>query len=93
MFSFRTALEKAQEKEIEFLRNEVKELRIQLIAVSGNAAQYWNAKLAEQRTSKNHKEPVDSLVEKIKGVEAKTPEEKQKQTDAIKITRQILGGH
>lgn len=73
---WKSKLEKALENEIDFLRKENKELRIQLIALSGNSGHYYNAKIAEKKTE--YKTPEQVIEEKP----ATTPEQRKLKADA-----------
>lgn len=65
--------------EINFLREENKALRLQLIAMSSKSSEYWNTKLADK---KNESKGVEHVIASIDAAPAVTPEQKIKKERA-----------
>lgn len=84
---WKSKLEKAQAKEIEFLREQLKTLTLQIIALSGKGAEYLQTKIADTKT-----DAAKQLEKKIENMPALTPEDQQKKDRALRLARKTLAG-
>lgn len=78
-------------EEIKFLREENKELRLQLVAMAGKSSEYWNTKLADKKKVVEPKGEAD-VVKSIMKVVPKNEEERLQQERAKKYASRILRG-
>ena len=78
---------KILKSENEFLRQENKELRIQLIALCGKSNEYYNAKNASQK-QKTSNDVMDNIIKH----KPKNAKEEQLQKDALLIAKGVFGG-
>ena len=77
--------------EIKFLREENRELRLQLIAMSNKSGQYFNTKMAAQRKEGEVKNGL-TVVSEIENAPAKTEAEKAQKKQAVRHAQRIFAG-
>lgn len=85
--SSKTILIESLRDEIKHLREQTKELQVQIIAMSNKAGQYYTAK----RTDPKVKTAAD-VISMIDKKPATTPEQIQQKAVAKKVALQVLGG-